>query len=883
MKQLTVGDKNLATKFINSYFGIYGETFTKETEKRVKQFQQSFQQIYRNNPNIPYVADEVIDKYTQLYADNDELKVAIRQILPVLWPNGIVDIFTMNAIMDTEIDYYDYDKVKQCKQALNGTEYSDFGNIFEMLCEMAKNLNFRLDNNLDFVPTIVKKEIKRIVGADETVYGGSDQKFERDDLVDYHLAEFTIYGKNEYTGTPHKDKLGYIIDIGDISSSNPYLKALWVYGKNSSQPDGSQTTTSPQYVYPIQPSVISRVDLNNIGNIKLQEIVDRLGSDQVINYSIDDNVCNIQIENGHSITLPTVGDYIDVEDRQPYTTILSDGMYLRRIINIDTPNSYVTEYMVWMDRYYTINTITSIKTTDGDGVKFDFIKPPNSNCNKLLYLIEPSDGATVEISQLGLYQHLDNLVEECPEELYELFGVNDKYDAVSQKIIKRINKVVINGSFVDSSNWSKITYNGKNAVRFDISISNIDINHIICSHYTFDDTKDSYIAIDENYLYIIDDSFTSLSKFKSIIKGWESNSTPLTLWYKQKLDTYLNMDSETFDVISLQGYRYLISESLLNAQYEMDPRFETDEDVLCGPNPLYPGIIEGVGSSDTLEIHSENKDKSKCDTTIIPISSPLYGFGEEGDYYDVTSGTIYRKCFRCILTGDEVVIDVSPYSNDKFTVFGIPNIMQDRSLVQPGMCNYFKPVDQVWLGKQRGFTFETSASQNIYFSIDNEIIGTSEHYSAGQKIECFRRWLRQCYNKDNPVTFYYLKNHYVEEPNLPIYEIPQYEDYTRIYNNYDAHMQIRLHVVIYLKKGEVTLCGLFDEGIIDLSERLPDTIMSYENGLYDRHTIEAIRLYQKTHDIGQDTEYGRYYSGVLNVPTYNAMKKEFGLTEEVGI
>ena len=45
MKQLSIGDKNLTTKFINAYFGINGETFTKTTAERVKQFQQSFQQI----------------------------------------------------------------------------------------------------------------------------------------------------------------------------------------------------------------------------------------------------------------------------------------------------------------------------------------------------------------------------------------------------------------------------------------------------------------------------------------------------------------------------------------------------------------------------------------------------------------------------------------------------------------------------------------------------------------------------------------------------------------------------------------------------------------------------------------------------------------------
>ena len=75
MKQLSIGDKNLTTKFINAYFGINGETFTKTTAERVKQFQQSFQQIYENDPNIAEFTEEYLNKYTQLYRDsNGELQ-----------------------------------------------------------------------------------------------------------------------------------------------------------------------------------------------------------------------------------------------------------------------------------------------------------------------------------------------------------------------------------------------------------------------------------------------------------------------------------------------------------------------------------------------------------------------------------------------------------------------------------------------------------------------------------------------------------------------------------------------------------------------------------------------------------------------------------------
>ena len=157
---LKIGDKGPVVQFINSYFNILGDEYTQETENRVKQFQQSYKQIYRTDVLAPYPTEAIEELYTKLVSnDVGGYDVKLSTILPVLWPNGQVDLKTMTAILDTDVEYFDFQKVLAVRRALNLTEYSDYGNIFLMLCEMALDLNFRLDDNLDFVPLLVDKTI----------------------------------------------------------------------------------------------------------------------------------------------------------------------------------------------------------------------------------------------------------------------------------------------------------------------------------------------------------------------------------------------------------------------------------------------------------------------------------------------------------------------------------------------------------------------------------------------------------------------------------------------------------------------------------------------------------------------------------------------------
>lgn len=890
MKQLSIGDKNLTTKFINAYFGINGETFTKTTAERVKQFQQSFQQIYENDPNIAEFTEEYLNKYTQLYRDsNGELQTKINEVLPVLWPNGIVDILTLNAILGTEIDYYDYTKIQQCKQALNGTQYSAFGNIFEMLCEMAKNLNFRLDDNLDFIPTLVDKTIKRIIGADTKSFGGADQVFERDDLVDYHLCEFTIYGKSIYEGDDYKLKEGRHINIGDINESEPYL--TWLDLTVPPHPIESPSVNHSIYINPPATLPVYKTGLNNLGHIKLQKIVNTLGSGNT--YILEDDLANINISNGQAITPPATGTYIESAERQVFSTVPDTGLTFHRYITLLSEDSSLTEYFIWMDKYYVIHSIeTKIHNNEYGKLNIDVIAPPSDSCNKLLYLIGTTTNAVAKIENLGVYDNFENVTlnDEYIKnvKLYNIFDTYDTYNVVTGRLIKRIGTLTLDENNINS-NFSHVNYKGKNAIRINIVNENIDVRYIYCSHFDVDDSKPEYIKAEENYLYIVDDAFSSLDLFKQFVASEYNKGTPIILYYRHLYDIYYHL-RESPNLINCTNCRYLMTSNIdMEIHYKMDPRFKLDTDILTNANPFYPGVIKGVGdtvgNTTTLQIYSENKDASETQVTTIPLSTPLHGFdSNNGDYYDVTQGTIYRKCHQYKLTGDEIAIDVSPYSNSTFTVFGIPNILKDRSLTEPGLCNCLIAQDNVWLGQGRGFSFDTSAPQNLYISIDNEILETSENCSNPQKIQSFRNWLRKCnLENHNPVTIYYISRQPKITTDLPKYEIAQYRNYTRIYNSYNANMEIRLHVAIALKKGEVMVCGLYEEGIIDLSETLPDTFLSYDNGLYDKHIIEAIRLYQKMHDIGQDTEYGRYYSGVLNVPTYNAIKKEFGLTEEVDI
>lgn len=888
---LTIGDKGIVVKYINSFFGIDGDIYTEETKKKVMQFQQSFQQQYPNNPSYPYVEEDIINSYTRVDKDEENpenLKVLIREILPVLFPNGKVDIFTMNAILGNEIDYNDFQKILQVRKVLNGTEYSNFGNIFLMLCEMAKNLNYRLDDNLDFVPVIVKEEIKRIVAADDTSYGGSDQIFERNDLVDYHLAEMTIFGKNEYVGDKYRNKFGEIINVTDIDDKITHLAACWNYVGNN-QGFQNQSRQSPNYVEDFNHINLTTVDQNNINLARLSEIERNLSGR--ISDSIHELECaNFKILPGNYDDpqfIPQLGDYImDPATRQLYLSTLGDQsrFYISRTLKFKSNEKLFKEYLIWVDRYWNISNIQEI-SFDSDGTKITSHTPPSSNEVRVLYLCCASEDTSVEIKHLGIYFNAHNHYLETPN-LYNLFGAKDENDLINGKFIRRISKIQL----TPANDWELENDNGRVRFKLNTEVAYYNTNSILCSHFVnYEESMEldleaEFIKAENNFLYFYpNDDIQSLSDWEDFLIETYDEEKPLTIWYRNYIETYWEGIKNQ---INVEGFRLIISDAtVLNIQYRLNSKIAPGEDDIYRPNPYYPGYITGVGEGDSLQIYSENKDKSKMALTTIPLlSGPLYGFDDEfGDSYNISSGIISRKCGKLILDGDETAIDLSPYSNEQFCVFGIPNVLHDRRLTYAGMCNYFEPLDDIWIGQRQGFTFDSSASQNIYISMDIKLLKVSHNSSPIQKIEAFRAWLRSKINtpSPNPVTLYWVSNKTLStESGLTTYLIPQYEEYTRVYNNYNANTLIRLHVIIDLNRGEVQMAGLYDEGVIDLAQRLPD-VFDQMIGSYDKHLIETLRLYQMKHDIGQDTPYGRYYSGILNTPTYNMLKKEFEIQEVV--
>ena len=82
---LKIGDKGPVVQFINSYFNILGDEYTQETENRVKQFQQSYKQIYRTDVLAPYPTENIEELYTKLVPNTSGgYDVKISTVLPVL-------------------------------------------------------------------------------------------------------------------------------------------------------------------------------------------------------------------------------------------------------------------------------------------------------------------------------------------------------------------------------------------------------------------------------------------------------------------------------------------------------------------------------------------------------------------------------------------------------------------------------------------------------------------------------------------------------------------------------------------------------------------------------------------------------------------------------
>ena len=876
---LKIGDKGPVVQFINSYFNILGDEYTQETENRVKQFQQSYKQIYRTDVLTPYPTENIEELYTKLVPNNsDGYDVKISTVLPVLWPNGKVDIKTMTAILDTDVEYFDFQKVLAVRRALNITEYSDYGNIFLMLCEMALDLNFRLDNNLDFVPLLVDKTIKRVIGADTLVYGGSDQEFSRDDLVDYHLAEFKIHGNNILSGDTYRTKKGTILDLQDISESDKNLYSIRLKSTNDLKLlEGTQSVDTPLNI-PEKDIELVLLGENQYGKIRFEETLRGLEGRQSGSTYLNNNA-NFKIIPGdfdEPLNIPSINDYIPENKRAAYFNTNGNPIYIVRDIKSPDDSFNLKEYIIWMNDFYRISKIDKI-TTSTSGYKVDTIQN-KGNSTRVLYLCCADEDDSVEINNFGIYTDYKKIDVNAPG-LRNINGVQDIFEVISGKYEKYSYKLNI----PQNVSFTTIYDSEKDITAFKIQqqpIYGVNVDSIICNVVTTDPSNMPLLEYNDGiagFTFIFPGN-QGPEIFTNFLNDIYGNGNSLDIYYVlDYADYYFNNPTQ----VNIEKFRYIRTnhpDITITAQYKLMDGLELVNGDISGPNPYYAPKLSGVGEDGYIRVYSVQKN-GEAEITSLPTPQILYGIGDITDYWDVTAGKLVKNIDSVKLNGDELSIDLIT-ANNNYTVFGITNIMPHRAISFAGFSNYFLPGDKVLSGEEQGFSYDTASPQNIYISIDNNILAIGNGMSVEVKISKLRNWLRQCYVDGNPVTFLWVLGEKDNIINTSTYKIPQFRYYTRIYNNYGANMEIRLHVVVDLHKGEIVLAGLYEEGPIDLSEKFPSY---FENdvGFYDSHLIKAIRLYQKTHDIGQDTEFGRYYSGVLDVPTYNAIKLEFGLQEEV--
>lgn len=130
-----LGDKGLTVEYINYLLGVNSKEFTEETETLLKQFQASYRQIFTDREDeVTYTYDpqsgEVTpnnisyDPYSEYYKPGDSLEDFPNTKL-YIFPNGVLDIYTLPALVDIEIPNFNTRKILQVQEALSWTKYTN--------------------------------------------------------------------------------------------------------------------------------------------------------------------------------------------------------------------------------------------------------------------------------------------------------------------------------------------------------------------------------------------------------------------------------------------------------------------------------------------------------------------------------------------------------------------------------------------------------------------------------------------------------------------------------------------------------------------------------------------------------------------------------------
>lgn len=127
---IKLGDKGLAVEYINYLFGINSKEFTAETESKIKQFQASYGQVFTDESASYF---DPTDENNNNYDDfNTELE---------LYPNGILDVYSLPALLNTNITLQDENILTQVQNALSLTEFSEDENNLKRTIQPTGNYN----------------------------------------------------------------------------------------------------------------------------------------------------------------------------------------------------------------------------------------------------------------------------------------------------------------------------------------------------------------------------------------------------------------------------------------------------------------------------------------------------------------------------------------------------------------------------------------------------------------------------------------------------------------------------------------------------------------------------------------------------------------------
>ena len=132
-----IGDKGLVPEFINIKLGLPGNIITEETVTRLKQFQCSFGQHYEDKTQeLTYIFanGELTYQplptgwsiYNEYYSPENPSGVSN---LPIIFPTGFVDIFTLPSICGIELYEQDMAKIIQAQTCLKGTSFNNTAEI----------------------------------------------------------------------------------------------------------------------------------------------------------------------------------------------------------------------------------------------------------------------------------------------------------------------------------------------------------------------------------------------------------------------------------------------------------------------------------------------------------------------------------------------------------------------------------------------------------------------------------------------------------------------------------------------------------------------------------------------------------------------------------